>query len=413
MTAVSAQLPLPPKAVRLFSGPARYRCLYGGRGSGKTQAFALMAAVDGYRLGRAGISGLMLCAREHLVNLDESSMKEVKEAIQRVSWLADYYEIGEKYIRSRDRRIDFSFVGLRHNIQGVKSKAKILRFWLDEAEDASELALQTVIPTVRAEGPWGQSEIWCSWNPGSANSAVHKRFRENTPEDCRIEEMNWRDNPWFPKVLNRARLDDMQRRPETYQHVWEGQFLSISEALIFSEKYEIDLFEPASDWDGPYHGLDFGFSQDPTAASQSYIYNNCLYIRHSFAKKKLELDETASAVATAIPRFAMYAVRADNSRPESISFLRQNGIPRIESVKKWPGSIEDGIEFMKSFDRIIIHPDAKDAAEEFSLYSYKVDRQSGDILPVILDANNHVIDSIRYALAPMIKMRGQPRIRAL
>ena len=99
-------------------------------------------------------------------------------------------------------------------------------------------------------------------------------------------------------------------------------------------------------------------------------------------------------------------IRADSARPESISYLRRHGLPRIEGVEKWKGSVEDGVAFMRSFARIVIHPEAEAARKEFGLYRYKVNR-AGDILPEIEDADNHHIDAGRYALAPLIKARGK------
>jgi len=412
---LKAQVQLPPKLIPVFSGPARYRGSYGGRGSGKTRSFALMTAIDGYRLGRAGVSGMMLCGREHLNSLDESSMEEVKQAIASEPWLLDYYEMGEKYIRSRDGRIKYGFTGLRHNIDGLKSKARILRAWIDEAEQVSEVAWRKLIPTVRDQDMqkgWS-SEIWVTWNPESEHSATNQRFKESTPANAKIQELNWRDNPWFPETLEAERQEDLRLRPDTYEHIWEGAYLVLTEAQIFANHYTVDYFEPQPAWDGPYHGLDFGFSQDPTAATQTYIHDNVLYIRREAVKKKLDLDRTVEFLVREIPRISMHVVRADNARPESISYLRQHGMPQTVGVRKGKGSVEDGIEFMKSFDKIVIHPDCPETAREFNLYSYKIDRLSGDVLPIIVDAHNHCIDSIRYALEPMIKHRARPRIRSL
>ncbi len=411
----AAQIPLPPKAIPIFTGKARYRGLHGGRGSGKTRAIALMTAVDGYRLGRLGVQGMMLCAREHLNSLDESSMEEVKQAITAVPWLSAYYEIGEKYIRSRDGRIKYGFTGLRHNLDGIKSKARILRAWVDEAENVSEAAWRKLIPTVRDQDPAGlwRSEIWLSWNPELESSATNQRFLVNPPDDSKITELNWRDNPWFPADLNAERLEDLRKRPDTYDHIWEGKYLVITDAQVFKGHFEVDEFEVNSSFDGPYHGLDFGFSQSPTAAVQAYIKNKILYIRRDAVKKKLDLDQTIGFLTERIPRIALYPVRADAARPESISYLKQHGMPGIKAAKKGPGSVEDGIAFIKAFDRVVIHPDAQETAREFRLYSYKVDARSGDILPDLVPENDHCIDALRYALEPMIRLRARPGVRAL
>jgi len=216
-----ATINLPPKLVKLFDGEARYRCAWGGRGSGKTVSFALMTAVRGYMWGMAGRKGQILCGREHLNSLEESSLEEVKSAIRSCDFLVDYYEIGEKYIRSKDGNISYTFTGLRRNLDSVKSKAKILLCWVDEAEGVSETAWSKLIPTVREEN----SEIWVTWNPENKNSSTHRRFRQNTPEGLKITNVNWRDNPFFPKVLELARQEDLELRPESYDHIWEGDFL--------------------------------------------------------------------------------------------------------------------------------------------------------------------------------------------
>lgn len=374
-----------------------------------------MTAVDGYRLGRAGISGMMLCAREHLNSLDESSMEEVKQSIAAEPWLLSYYEIGEKYIRSRDGRIKYGFTGLRHNLDGIKSKARILRAWVDEAENVSEAAWRKLIPTVRDQDPAGSwsSEIWLTWNPELESSATNQRFLVNQPADAKIVQLNYYDNPWFPAVLEAERQEDFRLRPDTYDHIWEGKFLTITDAQVFRGLFEVDEFEPDSSFDGPYHGLDFGFSQDPTAAVQLYIKGKTLYIRREAVKRKLELDETVQFLAQEIPAICLHTVRADSARPESISYCRGHGMPRITAAKKGPGSVEDGIAFIKSFERVVIHPDCPETAREFRVYSYKVDRLSGDVLPILLDVDNHCIDAIRYALEPLIRLRARPRIRML
>lgn len=224
----------PNKLLPIFSGKARYRCAYGGRGSGKTRTFAKMAATRGLQLALEGKSGIILCGREFQNSLDESSLQEVKAAIASEPLLAGGYDVGEKIVRTRDGypgRIEFKFAGLRHNIDSIKSKSQIHILWVDEAEPVSETAWLKIIPTVREHG----SEIWVTWNPERDNSATHLRFRESTPDGCKITEINWRDNPWFPDVLERERKNDKKRRPEQYGHIWEGEFVSVVEGAYFAE----------------------------------------------------------------------------------------------------------------------------------------------------------------------------------
>jgi phage terminase large subunit len=103
--------------------------------------------------------------------------------------------------------------------------------WVDEAEPVSETAWEKAIPTVREEG----SEIWLTWNPERKGSATHKRFREDPPVNSKIVEMNWRDNPWFPAVLDAKRLEDKAKRPDSYDHIWEGGFKTALSGAYYAQ----------------------------------------------------------------------------------------------------------------------------------------------------------------------------------
>ena len=240
MAEEGVELEIPDKLVPVFEGEARYRISYGGRGSGKTRTFALMTAIRGYQWGMSGQRGQILCAREFMNSLAESSFEEIKSAILATDaegellypWLADYYEIGRNYIRSKDDKIQYTFIGLRHSLDSIKSKAHVLLCWVDEAEPVAEEAWMKLIPTVREHG----SEIWVTWNPESKHSATHKRFRENAPENSKSAELNYHDNPWFPDVLEQERLHDYKTRPEYYDHIWRGDFLDYKEGMYYKQQ---------------------------------------------------------------------------------------------------------------------------------------------------------------------------------
>lgn len=398
-----ARIELPPKLIPVFSGEARYRGAYGGRGSGKTRSFAKMTAVRAYMYAEAGISGVILGGREYMNSLEDSSMEEIKQAIAEEPWLDAYFDVGEKYIRTRDKRVSYVFAGLRHNLDSIKSKARVLIAWVDEAESVSETAWMKLAPTVRESG----SEIWVTWNPEKDGSATDKRFRKSPPSRSKIVRLNCEDNPWFPAELEQERLDDRARLDDqTYAWIWEGAYRENSEAQILSGKYRIDEFEPQQGWDGPYHGLDWGFAQDPTTAVRCWIHDAMLYIEMEAGRAGLELDDTVPYLKQRIPGIEKYVTRADSARPESISHVRRKGLPNIQAVEKWSGSVEDGIAHLRSYKEIIIHPRCTETIKEARMYSYKVDRQTGDVLPDIVDAHNHYIDAIRYALAPLIKRKA-------
>ncbi|NNI83527.1 PBSX family phage terminase large subunit, partial [Pasteurella multocida] len=398
------QIEIPPKLIPVFSKPnMRYRGSFGGRGSAKTRTFAKMTAVVAYQRAMNNESGVILCGREFMNSLEDSSLEEIKQAIRSEPFLEAFFEIGEKFVRTKCGRISYVFTGLRHNLDSIKSKARILLAWVDEAESVSEIAWQKLLPTVRESN----SEVWVTWNPEKKGSATDLRFRQSIPENAMIVEMNYTDNPWFPDVLEQERLNDKKRLDDaTYRWIWEGAYLEASEAQIFKGKYEELEFKPNQDFNGPYFGLDFGFAKDPTAVVKCWVFDNNLYIEYEAGKTGLELDHTADFVKERVPDIERHILRADSARPESISYLKRNGIPRIEEVKKWSGSVEDGIEHIKSYRKVYIHPRCKETLREFRLYSYKTDRLTGDVLPTVLDEHNHYIDAIRYALNPLIQSKN-------
>lgn len=354
----------------------------------------------------AGVSGQILCGREYMNSLEESSMEEVKQAIRSEPWLDAYYEIGEKFIRTRNRRVWYAFAGLRHNLDSIKSKARILIAWIDEAENSSETAWVKLIPTVRED----DSEIWITWNPELDGSPTDKRFRKNPPPNSKIVEISYPDNPWFPEVLNQERLHDQAvLDDQTYAWIWDGAYRENSDAQILSGKYRVEEFEPTEFWDGPYYGIDWGFSQDPTAGVKCWIHDRRLYIEYEAGKIGLENDDIAEYMIARIPGIEAHVVRSDSARPETISHVKQTGngkrraLPRIVACQKWKGSVEDGIAHLRSYQEIIIHPRCTETLREARMYRYKVDRLSGDVLTDIVDANNHYIDAIRYALGPLIQ----------
>lgn len=226
------QIVLPPKLVPLFSTPSRYKGSWGGRGSAKSRSFAKMTAVFGCLRVSEGQNGVLLCGREFQNSLDDSSFAEVREAIKSDPWLSTQYEIGRQFIRHVSGKVEYVFSGLRHNIESLKGKARILLAWIDEAEQVSEQSWQTLIPTVREPG----SEIWLTWNRASERSATNQRFIVNATPDMQIVEMNFRDNPFFPDVLEDERLRDMVARPDDYDHIWEGAYKTVTKGSYLARE---------------------------------------------------------------------------------------------------------------------------------------------------------------------------------
>jgi len=227
---VKVDIKLPAALQGLFLGEADVRASYGGRGSGKTRSFALMTAVRAHIWAQQGREGIILCARQFMNSLDDSSLEEVKAAITGNEYLVNHFEIGEKYIRTKCGRVSYKFAGLERNLNSLKSKTRILLCWVDEAEPVSDSAWTKLIPTLREE----DSELWVTWNPESEHSATHKRFRQSSDPRYRVAEINYSGNPWFPSILERQRQRDMIERPDQYNHIWEGGFAKVIEGAYYA-----------------------------------------------------------------------------------------------------------------------------------------------------------------------------------
>lgn len=383
-----------PRVFKPLLSPSRYKGAYGGRGSGKSHHFAekiIAAAISEPKR--------IVCIREVQKSIRESVKRLLEDKIAKLD-LGEYFEILQTEIRCSNGSL-IIFQGMQdHTAESIKSLEGYDIAWVEEAQSLSARSLRLLRPTIRKAG----SELWFTWNPSSEDDPIDNLLRgKNTPDDAIVVRANWSDNPWFPEELEQERLFDRKGDPDNYDHVWEGAYWSVSDAQVFARKFIEDEFEVNPAWDGPYQGGDFGFSQDPTAAVRCYISSDTLYISHEAYKKSLELDDTAQFINGNIPDFEKYTTRWDNARPESISYLKRHGLPRSESVKKWPGSVEDGVAFLKSFRQIVVHSRCTNLLSEFRLYSYKVDKRTGDVMPIIVDAYNHGIDALRYSVTPMIK----------
>jgi phage terminase large subunit len=229
----TAKIKLPPKLKPVFLGEADVRGSHGGRGSAKSRSFAKMTAVRAYQWDMAGRTGIILCGRQFMNSLADSSIEEVKAAIRSEPWLEAHFDIGETYIRTKSGRINYSFAGLARNLDSIKSKSRILLAWVEEAEQVTEEAWVKLIPTLREE----DSELWVTWNPERKKSATNKRFHTKIAKPdprVKIVELNYRDNPWFPDILERKRLKDKEERPDSYAHIWEGEFVAAVEGAYYA-----------------------------------------------------------------------------------------------------------------------------------------------------------------------------------
>lgn len=409
---------LPYYTVEMFR-PHRYKVLWGGRGAGRSWSIARILLVMAM-----GKPIRVLCAREMQRSIADSVHRLFQDMIEQLKLPG--FTVTQREIRHTSGAV-FLFEGLRYNITKIKSMEGIDICWVEEAERVSKESWNILIPTIRKEG----SEIWISFNPDQEEDETYQRFVVNPPEDSFVLKVSWEDNPWFPETL-RAEKDYLYRvDPDAADWVWGGNTRTISEAQILRGKILVESFEPPVEknkwrrtWQGPFYGLDFGFANDPLAAVKVWIappkngqprkgfrMPGRLMIEQEVWKVGVDIHRTPGVLKKAFgSNYGMQLWRADSARPDSISYLKQHGMPRIVPAMKWDGSIEDGIAHLRKFEQIVIHEQCKGARLEGRLYSYKVDPHTEEVLPIVVDKHNNIWDAVRYALAPQIRAGRVPNI---
>lgn len=393
------EIALTPKIRRLLFGPsARYRVAYGGRGSGKSWSFAraILAKTWGGKM-------RVLCAREIQKSIKDSVHRLLSDQIEALG-LSGEFDVLRDEIRCKHNGSEILFTGLANTtVESIKSFEGADICWIEEGQTVSDRSWEILIPTIRKPG----SEIWVSFNPYLETDPTFLRFVKDPPPGSRVCWVNWDDNPSIPAELL-AEKDYLYRvDPEAAAHVWGGECRKQSDAQVLKGKYSVESFDPRPDlWDGPYQGADWGFATDPSVLVRVWIWERCLYVEYEAYGLGVETDHLA-ALFDSIPDARNYVTRGDNARPETISYLVRNGWSRLCACSKWSGSVEDGVGHLRGYDKIIIHPRCRHTAEEARLWSYKTDRLTGDVMPQLLDRNNHTWDAIRYALEPVI--RGESR----
>jgi phage terminase large subunit len=389
-----------PEPFQFLFKPARYKGAYGGRGGGKSWAFA-----------RALITLAMerplkiLCAREYQKSIKESVKQLLDDTID-AHGLRGFFQSTKTEIRGINGSL-FIFEGLSHDTQKIKSLEGIDICWGEEANVLSAESLKYLIPTIRKDG----SELWFSYNRKEEKEPVHElRLRDGAV----FVEVNYYDNPFFTETLRKEMQWDKAHDTGMYEHVWLGKPQVHSEAQVFYGKYRIENFDTPEDAVF-YFGADWGFSVDPSTLVRCFVDADArkLYVDHEAYAVGVEIEDLPALFDTVpesrppkkvevaegdkeaeIPDVKVWQIKADSARPETISYMRRQGFNIVPAIKG-KGSVEDGIEFMRSY-QIVIHPRCKRTADEFRLYSYKTDL-GGNVTPKIEDKHNHCIDAVRYA----------------
>ena len=379
----------------LWKNAKRRNYIYGGRGSGKSHDVAE------YCLFRAYQSKIkVLCTRELQNSIADSVYSLLKNKI--VDMHLDFFFTVYKDRIVGNNGSEFIFKGIHNNVSEIKSMENISIAWLEESQSLSRESIDVIVPTIRAPG----SILIFTFNPYKDNDPIYMEMKNATEDDLVIK-ANYSDNPWFPEELRLEMERDKKNDYQKYLWVWEGECLGLSDAQIFRGKYVVENFETPKNADFHF-GADWGFANDPTTLVRSFIVGNDLYIDMCAGKVGCDLEDTPS-LFNEVQGSSIYPIYADSARPETISFMRSKHY-NVIAAEKWNGSVEDGIQYLRSFSCIHIHERCKAVAEEFDLYQYKVDRQTGEVLRIPVDKFNHYIDAIRYSLTVPMRSANNGKV---
>jgi phage terminase large subunit len=217
-----------PRKLQFLFKPARYKVAHGGRGSGKSWGFArallLQAASKKLRV---------LCAREVQKSIKDSVHKLLKDQIEALG-LGGFFQVLETEIRGKNGS-EFFFSGLSNQtVESIKSFEGVDRCWVEEGQAVSKNSWDILIPTIRKE----DSEIWITLNPELDSDETYVRFIANIPPDSIVRQVNYTDNPWFPKVLEAERLHCWETDRESYYNIWEGKCRRTVSGAIYAREVE-------------------------------------------------------------------------------------------------------------------------------------------------------------------------------
>lgn len=405
------EVDFPEKLQCLFDESVRYIILYGGRGAGRSWGVARALLLRG-----AQKPMRILCCREFMTSLRDSVHQLLRDQIQEMG-LDDFYTVQTSQIVGRNLTT-FGFLGLRHNTANIKSWEGADVAWCEEAEKISKSSWDTLIPTIRKEN----SQIIATFNPDIEESETYQRFVANPPKDSIVMKMTYRDNPWFPDVLEKERLALKERDPIAYENIWEGNPLAAIEGSIFAKELQLAT-EEGRIRDVPYDSAvpvstywDLGHS-DQTAIWFAQIVGMEYRILHCYANSQEKLHHYIKYVQSQPYTYANHFFPHDAAHEQlgSERTIEKQARDALKSVTVIPrvdhkaNAIEAGRSLFPLcyFDR----EGCADGLSALRHYRYKIDEQTGRISKEpVHDIHSHYADAW-LSLAMSLRKPKEKRIQ--
>lgn len=371
---------IPIEYKRLFDDDWREAAIYGGRYSLKSHTVARFLLIKArQKKTRVG------CFREFQNSIAESSHQLLSDLIKEYE-LSDF-KVTDNAIINTINGSDFLFKGLHHNEQSIKSIEGIDIAWIEEAQTISNSSIEVLTPTIRKKG----SKIIYTYNRLFEDDPVHVRLVIEGRPNTLVLNLNYDialKYDYMPEVMRLEMEDDKAHRPNLYKHKWLGEPNNFS-GRVYTNWAEIE--EIPHEARLVRRGLDFGYTNDPSAIVDIYYYNGG-YILDEVAYQKGLSNKHIADILLNLEEPNMMVI-ADSAEPKSIDEIKLYGVNIIPTTKG-RDSITQGIQYVQD-QKISITKRSYNGLKEYRRYVWDIDKE-GRVLNVPIDRDNHFLDATRY-----------------
>lgn len=386
-----------PAFVPLFKDGSRYQVAWGGAGSGKSHIVARKLL---YRmLKESDCQHKMLIVRKVNRTIKRSVFTLIKNIISR--WgLYDEFDFNhtDLTITYKENGAQFMFTGM-DDPEKLKSIEGVTAIWLEEATEFTQEDFEQLDLRLRGVTKYTK-QIILTLNPISEQHWIKRVFFDDPIEGCFTLKTTFLDNAFIDDDYKMVMENKKKTNPRYYNIYALGNW-GTAEGLIFSRVTSRVIKEDEIKWLECLQGLDFGYTNDPTAFNQSYIdeKNKIIYVYDGFYQKGMSNAEIAEKLKELLAH--KHRTTADSSEPKSIDYIRRKGVNMVGAMKG-KDSINAGIDYLLECE-IVVNSHLVEFMTEFNNYSWAVDKD-GKATNKPNDDFNHFIDSLRYAFES--KMKG-------
>ena len=370
----------------LFDYSNRYEVYYGRAGSGKsvfiTQKILCKACTSKRKV---------LVIRKYATTLKDSVFQLFIDQLKK--WkIYKFCKVNmSTYTITLPNESVLLFKGL-DDPEKIKSITDITDIW---CEECSELSLDEFTQLdLRLRAQSGNLQIFVSFNPVSKQNFVYQKwFANGAPDNTFVLHTTYKDNKFLPKEYIDALLEKQKSNPTYYKIYALGEFCTLDKLVYYN--WKVEDFDHTQIKGKLLVGLDFGYTNDPTALVASVMTDKKIYI----FKEWVDTNKTNPQIAQVIKSLGLQksTIICDSAEPKSIQELRQNGIYAARESTKGPDSIIHGIQKLWEYE-IIVHPSCTETITEFENYAWQKDKTTGEYINKPIDQFNHCMDALRYSL---------------